>query len=690
MSTSPGHTFEYEQFRETFFAECSEMLIDMDARLAGMNASGVDSEELNAVFRAVHSIKAGAGMFNYADLVAFAHSFEALLDRMRDGRMTMNTAITGLIVRAGDILSELVSAAQDDRPAPLALGADVTQAIKLLLGQDQETCPAMADLGHASALGTDTRRVRIGFTPKADLVRHANEPLLLIRELRTLGALEIVCDTTRVPVLDALDVEDVYLAWTFTIITGQSDAAIREVFEFVEDDAEITLTDLTVCGDASEGDGDADDFGFWMDPPSGTNMAPKASDVVLAPSVFSAPPPVTSSGAVAKANVPSSIRVDLSRVDRLVNMVGELVISQAMLRQELADLNHSGAVEGLDALESLTRELQDCVMAVRMQSVRSVFSRMPRLVREVAGKLGKAVRLDLHGEQTELDKTVIEELSDPLTHMIRNSIDHGIEMPDVRLACGKIAEGVIRLSAAHVGSNILIQIEDDGAGLNRDRLYRKAVEKNVIADGAKLSDAEITDLIFAAGFSTAAVVSDVSGRGVGMDVVRRNIQNIGGRIQVSSVEGKGTCFTLVIPLTLAVLEGMLVKVGTERYILPLTSIVESFRPVSTQLRTLSDGVRVANIRGEYVRILGLNRLFGAAEAIDDPTKGLIVLVETASGGKVGLVVDELIGQQQVVIKSLKANYSPVPGLSGATILGDGRVALIIDVEQLGDLQEQNA
>ncbi|CAL4869670.1 Chemotaxis protein CheA (plasmid) [Asticcacaulis sp. MM231] len=528
MSVQSSASTEYAQFRETFFAECAEMLTDMDAKLERLSSDGLDPEELDAVFRAVHSIKAGAGMFNYAHLVQFAHSFEALLDRMRDGRMLINSVVASLIIRAGDVLAELVSAAQQDRTVDVNIGRDVADDLQALLSGDglKDTGTAVPTDESALVAQSDTpplREIRICFTPKAELLRHANEPLLLIRELRSLGALEVLCNADRIPALDAIEIEDIYLSWVFSLTTTYDEAAVREVFEFVEDDAEITMTSSLVS------DGEDDGFGLWLDTPIAA--VSEASDIATTPSDPSAPPkPSEMKGSDAKASGPSSIRVDLMRVDRLVNMVGELVISQAMLRQELSQISAASSVEGLDALEVLTRELQDCVMAIRMQPVRSVFSRMPRLVREVAGKLNKQVRLEMHGEQTELDKTVIEELSDPLTHMIRNSVDHGIEMPDVRLAAGKPAEGTITLTAAHVGSNILIHIEDDGAGLNRDRLYSKAVDKGVIAAGARLSDDEITDLIFAPGFSTAAVVSDVSGRGVGMDVVRRNIQKIGGRI----------------------------------------------------------------------------------------------------------------------------------------------------------------
>ncbi|EGF89981.1 chemotaxis protein cheA [Asticcacaulis biprosthecium C19] len=664
MSTEARN--DYAQFRQTFFAESAEMLADMDERLEALKTGRLDREELDAVFRAVHSIKAGAGMFDYRSLVDFAHGFEALLDRLRDGRMSVNATVGGLIIRAADILAELVAAAQAERAAPSGMGADVMVAINGLLGEGATpVTPAIAPV----EIRDDTHRVEIRFTPHADLMRKANEPLLLIRELSGLGHLKTVCDSSRVPELESINSDDCYLSWTFELETTAGDDAIREVFEFVEDDAEIAI--VRALAEAQD-----EGFGLWLD----TEVA----DVAPGPVALTSDEPGGK-----RPPAQTSIRVDLSRVDRLVNMVGELVISQAMLRQELATHNLP-VVDGLESLDVLTRELQDCVMAIRMQPVRSVFARMPRLVRDVAARLDKQVRLVMVGEQTELDKTVLEELSDPLTHMIRNSVDHGIEAPAIRIAAGKPAEGALTLSASHVGSNILIQIEDDGAGIDRARLVAKAVEKGIVAPGAVLSDDEILDLIFAPGFSTAETVSDVSGRGVGMDVVRRNIQKIGGRIQVSSIAGKGTRFTLIIPLTLAVLDGMLISVGTERYILPLTSIIESFRPAAAQVRQLSGGGRIVNVRGEFVPLLGLGRVFGVSDAICDPVHGLVVLTETATGGRLGLVVDGLIGQQQVVIKSLQTNFTAVPGISGGTILGDGRVALILDIEQLASLEETAA
>jgi len=668
--SSPALSAEYIQFRRTFFTESAEMLADMEERLEALSDAEADTENLNAIFRAVHTIKAGAGMFNYGGLVDFAHQFEALLDRIRDGRMACNDIVLNLIVRATDALSELVTAAEDDREG-LSGDAGLMAEFQSLLAPDAKPAQPVSDGAAAQA---EPRTVAISFVPKSRLLRHANEPLLLIRELRTLGDLTVECDDSRVPDLFGIEIEDAYLSWQFRLATSESDAAIRDVFEFVEDDADLTIENAPHLVDDDEA------FGLWIAP----DFEKDAETGTPTPAVETARTAKPAGDAPDKARNAanaSSIRVELNRIDRLVNMVGELVIAQSMLRQELSTRNDR-PVEAIDVLQGLTRELQDCVMAIRMQPVKSAFARMPRLVREVSARLNKRVRLVVSGEHTELDKTVIEELTDPLTHMIRNSIDHGIESPEERRDAGKPEEGTISLSAAHIGSNIVIHITDDGAGLNKERILRKAVEKGIVGEGDRLSDDDVYDLIFAPGFSTAATVSDVSGRGVGMDVVRRNIQKIGGRIQVASTEGKGTRFTLVIPLTLAVLDGMLVSVGWEHFILPLTSILETFRPTAQQVRLLAGGSRVANVRGEYVPITGLGHAFNIPDAVDDPTECLIVLVETASGQKMGLIVDELLGQQQIVIKSLQDNFTAINGISGGTILGNGQVALIIDIEQL--------
>lgn len=690
MTDSSFSANELDRFRATFFEECAELISDMEARLADMLSEVADTEALNAIFRAVHSIKAGAGAFGLKQLVKFSHTLEALLDSLRDGRIVQDERLAHILVRAGDVLAALVDAAKSGADLDDSFGHDVADELEGLL-DDLRSGPAAHAFkqgGPAHLIRPDSadpkpaNRFRIVFRPHAELFRHANEPLLLIRELARLGQLTTTCDNSRLPNLSVMEPEDAYLAWTFELATERGEAAIAEVFEFVDQDCDLEI----LAVDEPEA------YGFFEENIQICHAEAAAASIAPGAGQQSAPkdqaPLAQKSQGPAKSAATASIRVDLARIDRLVNMVGELVITQAMLAQQIKDQtagNGPQSIQGHEDLAVLTRELQECVMAIRMQPVKSVFQRMPRMVRELAGKLDKQVGLVMHGEQTEVDKTVIEELADPLTHMIRNSIDHGIEEPAARLAAGKPIEGTITLSAAHVGSNILIHVADDGAGINRERLLQKAIEKGIVPANASLSEEEIDELIFAPGFSTAAQVTDVSGRGVGMDVVRRNINGLGGRIQVQSVAGRGTRFTLIIPLTLAVLDGMIVAAGTEKYILPLTSIVESFRPDRNQVRALTGGGEVASIRGEHVRLVYLCKIFDVQNAVTEPWKGLVVLVETASGGKLGIVVDELIGQQQVVIKSLRDNFDPVPGISGATILGNGRVALILDIEQLSTL-----
>ncbi|ADP71760.1 CheA signal transduction histidine kinase [Rhodomicrobium vannielii ATCC 17100] len=657
MSSDPTSALDLNQFRATFFDECAEVLPDLDSRLSTLDANAADSENLNAIFRAVHSIKAGAAAFNFRSLVTFAHGFEALLDRLRDDRMELSADVASVCLRAGDVLAALVDAAQMDTAIPEGFGADVLAEVEGLMNSDV----GRASFPEATAAATDDGEMRIWritFTPHRELFRHANEPLLIIRELKRLGELDVCCDRCELPDLERLDPEESYLGFSFRLRTKASRAAIDEVFEFVDQDC-----DLVVEVEPAE-------------TPRETKVPPRALSESL--------PAAGRDGSERKAKSPSFVRVDLARVDRLINMVGELVITQAMLTQQLSEHGtnmRDQRVQGADELAAHIRELQECVMAIRMQPARTVFARMGRLVRDLSHKLGKKVRLVTSGDETEVDKTIVEELVDPITHMIRNAIDHGIEMPELRLAAGKPEEAVIHLSATQRAGNILITIADDGAGIDTEKVLAKAISKGIVRDDAKLSEEEIHELIFAPGFSTAEKVTEVSGRGVGMDVVRRNIASIGGRIHTNSVQGQGSSFTLVIPLTLAVLDGMHVAVREEKYIIPLASIVETVRPDRRQIRSVAGG-DVIFIRGEYIRLIHLHRLFNVAGEGEDSHPSLVVVVETENGTKAGLVVDELIGQQQFVFKNLNENADPVPGIAGATILGNGRVALILNLEDI--------
>ncbi len=666
------------QFAATFFEECAELLSDLENRLTSLDAAHIDSEDMNAIFRAIHSIKAGAGAFKFVELVEFSHAFENLLDLLRAGEAEVTDEVCQLLIKAADIVADLVDAAQDNRAVEDGFGSDTLEqiqnqidVIKGVSGADDGPAADTQDAGPSAPQDTGTMIYTIVFRPHADLFRHANEPLLLVRELRRLGDVVAKPDCAKLPPLQSLDPEQAYIGWTFVLTSDQPLQAIEEVFEFVVDDCDLDIT-------ATPGSEDA---------PSRNNDEPSVTAAAKDDKAQKAKQPSAQAGdgGSGKRSKVNSIRVDLDRIDRLVNMVGELVITQAMLRQQVLDNTGEGAgvpMQGLEDLALHTRELQEGVMAIRMQPVKSVFSRMPRIVRDLSSKLGKKVVLETSGEETEIDKTVIEELGDPLTHMIRNSLDHGLESPEERQAAGKPAEGRIKLSAEHRGGRILIQIEDDGRGIDREKVLAKAVERGIVAADAHPADEEIDNLIFEAGFSTADEVTDVSGRGVGMDVVRRNIANLGGRVSVDSVPGKGSRFSLTLPLTLAVLDGMIVAVGAEKYVLPLTSIVETLRPEPNDIHTLVNQSEVVSIRGDYIRMVYLHRQFDVPDAITDPSSGLVVLVETENGSRIGVFVDELLGQQQVVIKSLEANYDPVDGISGATILGNGRVALILDLDAL--------
>ena len=483
-----------------------------------------------------------------------------------------------------------------------------------------------------------------------------------MREIARLGKANITAYTHRVPAMESINPESCYIGWSIRLETDKPESAIREVFEFVEDHCDLTITRVEDSA-ANE-------------PIIAAGVNPRAVKLVASGEEQGTHTATT-----------TSIRVDLEKVDRLVNMVGELVITEAMLRTQTRDLaaeEFSGLVRGIDDLSHHMRDLQEAIMAVRMQPVKSIFSRMPRIVRDLSAQLGKDIRLETSGENTEVDKTVIEQLSDPLTHMIRNSVDHGVEQPDDRIKAGKPPQGVIHLSAFHRGGRIIIEIADDGAGINRPKVLAKAREKGLVAPDAVLTDEECDNLIFLAGFSTADVVTNVSGRGVGMDVVRRNIKNLEGNVRVKTDPGKGSVFTVSLPLTLAILDGMIVRVGEEKFIIPITSIIETMRPKADEVRRVEGHSDVINVRGEFVPIVYLHRVFNIKGAEDNPSKALIVLVESGRQ-KMGVVVDELIGQQQVVIKSLEANTDPVKGVSGATILGDGRVSLILEINDLSQL-----
>jgi len=700
--------------KQTFFQECEEQLAELETGLLAMERGEAESDTVNAVFRAVHSIKGGAGAFSLEDLVQFAHVFETTLDHVRNGALEPTADVMGVMLRAADLLADLVAAARDGHTVDSGRS-------EVLVGELTALCPGGAeaeaeeeddmsdfsftpvtvafDFSDAPVVDAG-RSYTITFKPRPELYAKGNETVLVLRELERLGELDISCDASGLPSLAELDPEGAYLEWTIKLTTEKGEDAIREVFEFVEWDSSLTIQAADAGSDGETATGSTEDaFAALLRSIQGDAAAVPAATAEIIPlplaeereavaEVEAQPAKAAAarnseSGANASAGAPQTIRADLERVDRLIDLVGELVINQAMLSQRVMEAGHvpgSAVALGLDELEHLTREIQDCVMAIRAQAVKSVFQRIPRLVREVAGMTGKQVRLITDGEGTEVDKTVIDRLNDPLTHMIRNAIDHGLEKPEVRIAAGKPAEGVVRLSAMHRSGRIVIEVADDGAGINRSRVKAIAAEKGLIAADAVLSDEEIDNLIFLPGFSTASEVSNISGRGVGMDVVKRSIQGLGGRLSITSRPGKGSTFTMSLPLTLAVLDGMVVTVADQTLVVPLTAIIETLQPKAADVHGLGGGSRVIAIRDAFTPLIDVGRELGFRNAASDPLAGVAILVETEGGRRSALLVDTILGQRQVVIKSLESNYRHVPGIAAATILGDGRVALIIDVD----------
>lgn len=647
-----------DRFRLTYFEECAELVETAYARLADLGEGRQDSDTLDALFRAIHSIKGGGGAFGFDRMVGFAHHFESLLDLVRSNKVEPSPDIVDLLTRALDVLSDLIASAKTGSIVEEGFEAGVKKALQQAASTDgthfEQGAPVAAQ---AANPGRAVRTVAIRFHPRAELYQRANEPQLLIRELQSLGQVKIVADLSRLPDIDVIDPEGAHVGWDLRLESDCSLDKVEEVFEFVTDDCELVIAEVS---------------------------EPKA----LAKKALTETEPAPREFRRRETDQPDSnksIRVEVDRVDRVVNLVGELVINQSMLRQLGSELPVDVApclIAGLDNLSQHLRELQESVMAMRAQPVKSVFSRMPRLVRELSAQLGKEARLVISGEGTEIDKTVVEQLSDPLTHLIRNSLDHGLETVADRLKAGKPRCGDIRLNAEHRSGRILIEVSDDGRGINRRKVRAKAEERGLVEPGAAMTDDEIDNLIFAPSLSTAESVSNISGRGVGMDVVKRNIHSLGGRISVDSKEGAGTKFTLSLPLTLAVLDGMVVAVGKETYLVPITVISESMRPPKDLIHHVVGRGDVLAIRGEYLPLIYLHRLFGVPGAQDDPSKGIVIVVDAEGIGRVGLVVDELLGQQQVVVKSIETNYQNVVGISGATILGNGRVAFILDVASL--------
>ena len=773
-----------EEIQDIFFLECEEALGQAEEGLMACRDGTADAETVNGIFRAVHSIKGGAGAFSFTLLQAFTHKFETVLSYVRDGDLALGDTLNTLLLRAFDTLADHVAAVRGLGPSPddaaisrqleeVAEAAAAGKSIEAVaaapeaaaapaapeaapgddLGLDFNLDDLMGDLAvgdeevaameaaaaeversldetpeaplapapvaaesAAPAEGTGSEaapqgwRVKVRFGDGA--LANGSEPLLMLRELDEMGGLCLQVDASALPRIDELDADRAYLGWVYYVPGHVAKSAIEDVFDFIRAECELTVEPLDapvarraievklphypaaapaavapvrpvakpVAVPAPAPARAREPEAVAPTPRPAAKPDRPAATGATAP-VAPAPAPATPAPPRAVHAVAQTVRVDLSKLDRLIDTVGELVIAQAMMAQRLSGFGLS-AIDEMGMLDHLTREIQESTMSIRAQPIGSVFSRVPRIVRELEASTGKRVTLTMSGEGTELDKTVVERLGEPLTHLIRNAVDHGIESPEARLAAGKTAEGHLHLSAEQRSGRIVIAITDDGAGINREAVLRKAIERGLVTPGTQLSNEEIDHLIFAPGFSTAEKVSNISGRGVGMDVVRQNVKDLGGRISIESRPGEGCTFTLALPLTLAIADGMIVTVGDQTVVIPLTHVLESLRPEEAEVKHIGQDLMVLNNRGKFLPVVRLDDAVGAEGSIRSAREAVLIVVDTESHGQAVLMVDAIVDQRQFVIKSLEAHYQPISGVAGATILGDGKVALILDVDAL--------
>ncbi len=736
------------EIRASFFVECEELLESLQDGLQLMDDGQSDDETINVVFRAIHSIKGGAGAFGLEELVRFAHQFESVLDGVRSHTILVDRTDIAIFFQASDILADLVRAARDDEPADQEKVQSILDKLSVILGdnaqeEDEVDASDFQPMGIALDLGlpelsdnesvdTDTQHepaittdaisapgnekpehflegFKIFFQPDSSLYETGNEPLHLLKLLREIGEVDVSCDTSNLKSLSELEEEKSYLAWTIYLATDEDEASVRDIFDFVADLCKLDISPIS---------------NSTLPPSNKTDDAPLSSELSIVPTasetvVPPAPPQISQNTAdlpVRKSTVPTlpktntdnnkpsnkprpTVRVDLERIDRLVNLVGELVINQAMISQSVtdADLPSNSAISaGLDEFMQLTRDIQDSVMMIRAQPVKSLFQRMSRIIRESSAMVGKSVCLKTDGENTEVDKTVIERLADPLTHMIRNAVDHGIEKEEDRLNADKPAEGIVTLMASHRSGRVIIEVSDDGAGINRERVLQIAMDKGLVAENSQLSDTEIDNLLFLPGFSTASEVSDLSGRGVGMDVVKSSIIALGGRVTIQSEPGQGTKFTISLPLTLAVLDGMVIEVAKQILVVPLNAIAETLTLTQESVLPLGPNNRVIKVRDVFVPLLDLGSELGFRAPLNNFDNAVVLLISQENGTQAALVVDAIQDQRQVVIKGLQNTFGRPSGVAAATILGDGKIALILDpidivssAESAGNLAQNN-
>jgi len=678
-------SIDLSQFIPTFLEESFEGLELMESSLLNLEQGDIDT--INAIFRAAHSIKGGAGTFGFNRVTDFTHEVETLLDEMRDGRRDIVQTDVDLLLQSVDCIKLLIESARDGIECTDPNINEVHLALERTLNKEQsdiiDDCVDSVETADIS-----NSQWEISFIPHHEMLQTGNDVLHIISALGELGPVSTVVECKNIPPLDSLHAEECYMSWFITLESTCQKEEIEEIFEWVEDECDLVITLNEFSSEEppinpqvnTKLNNDEDDTEITVAQPKKEDIPQETNTVVKNKNT---------------TNEGGSIRVGIDKVDALINRVGELVITQAMLKKVGTDLINEDneliekLMEGLVQLEGNTRDLQEDVMRIRMLPISFVFNRFPRMVYDISAKLEKKIELKLSGEQTELDKTVMEKIGDPLVHLVRNSLDHGLETPQERLDAGKEETGTVHLHAYHQGGYIVIDISDDGRGLNTARIKDKAIEKGLMSSEQTLSDQEINELIFAPGFSTADEVSELSGRGVGMDVVRRNIESLGGHVALTSQAGKGSTFSVSLPLTLAILDGQLIRVASEIYIVPLVSIIESAQVNSKQVKAVAGNPSVYLFRDEYIPIYSIRELFSLPCNKHDYDESMVIIVES-NGNKYALLVDDLLDQQQFVLKSIDANYMTVEGVSGATILGDGSVAFIIDIKGLNSLKLKNS
>lgn len=683
---------EMEEIRNIFLEESYEGLDVMESGLLSLSPGETDLEIINDIFRAAHSIKGGAGMFGFDEVAVFTHGVETLLDQMRDGGRIVTSAVVDLLLKSVDCLREMLDAIRDHAEIRSESQDEVTSRIKEMLEEQDAQGQESVDVAKAEVATevpepeqTGTTGWQISYKPYPEILKTGNDPIHIFRELRTFGLLEVTPQISELPDLEDMDPVLCYLSWDLKLTGDVEYEKVKSAFDWVEDESDLEIKAVVSAQKDSEKGSEASSV---QKSPS-LRVVPGVKDRRVSHDRREGDRRSSSSPSPRESG---SIRVDIDKIDALLNLVGELVITQSSLsrfRKEFSESETEELTDRLVQLERNTRELQESAMQIRMLPIKVTFSRFPRMVHDLSSQMGKKIQLNLSGEQTELDKTVLEKIGDPLVHLVRNSVDHGIETVEERIKAGKPETGVINLSAYHEAGNIVIEISDDGKGLNKERIIAKARQKGLLNEETVVTDEYIHNLIFLPGFSTAETVTGVSGRGVGMDVVLRNIQDLGGRIEVQSEEGVGSTFTIRLPLTLAILDGQLVRIGNDVYVIPLLSIAETLLIDQNKFNMIAGKKRLYQFRDENIPVIRTHNVWDFSrediDGQDDDFEDKLLMVLKSGNHLIGLVVDELLDQQQVVIKSLETNYREIGGLSGATILGDGSVVLIVDAPGLVQL-----